>query len=239
MGGPDPSEALNAAWEPLASGAGAEGPRLVVTRLPPQERTASWTRRPDAACPASAATGAPARTGPTAGSAASARRAAPSRARAARCRLAPSRPARLSCSGACGSASTSRCPSRRCPPRTPAASTRPSTDPASGSCRPAPPPCLGGHSAAPPLPPQPGLPPASLLVAGWWVRGVRPVTRPAHPTQVCHSAAQRAALLQRASEREARLPGLGDRGWASAAHLLHRWVPQGVCGRGCSVWGPG
>lgn len=76
----------------------------------------SWTPRPDAACPASAATGAPVQMGRTAASTASARRVAPSRAHAARWRRAPSLPVRSSCSEACGSASTSHCPSRRCPP---------------------------------------------------------------------------------------------------------------------------
>lgn len=91
-------------------GASSEGPAL-------QGKTASWTLKLDAACPASAATGAPAPTHPMAVFAASAPQAALSRARAVRWPHAPFLPVPSSCSAACDSASTSRCPSRRCPPR--------------------------------------------------------------------------------------------------------------------------
>lgn len=91
-------------------GAASDGPAL-------QGKTASWTLKLAAACPASAATGAPVPTHPMAVFAASAPQAALSRARAVRWQHAPSLPVPSSCSAACDSASTSRCPSRRCPPR--------------------------------------------------------------------------------------------------------------------------
>lgn len=50
------------------------------------------------------------------------------------------------------------------------------------------------------------------------------MTCPVHPTQVRNSAAQWTTLLQRAPEREARLPGPGACGRASAAYIFHGWV---------------
>lgn len=91
-------------------GASSDGPAL-------QGKTASWTLKLDAVCPVSAATGAPAPTHPMAAFVASAPRAALSRARAVRWPHAPFLPVPSSCSAVCDSASTSRCPSRRCPPR--------------------------------------------------------------------------------------------------------------------------
>lgn len=91
-------------------GPSSDGPAL-------QGKTASWTLKLDAACRVSAATGAPAPTHPMAAFAASAPRAALSRAHAVRWPHAPFLPVPSSCSAAFDSASTSRCPSRRCPPR--------------------------------------------------------------------------------------------------------------------------
>lgn len=88
----------------------SDGPAL-------QGKTASWTLKLDAACRVSVATGAPAPTHPMAAFAVSVPLAALSRAHAVRWPHAPFLPVPSSCSAACDSASTSRCPSRRCPPR--------------------------------------------------------------------------------------------------------------------------
>lgn len=67
--------------------------------------------------------------------------------------------------------------------------------------------------------------------------GVRLKTLPVHPTQVRNSAAKWATLLQRAAEREARLPGPGARGRASAAYIFHGWVLLWMCvGADVRVW---
>lgn len=176
-----------------------------LTRAVLQVKTASWTPKLDAACQASAATGAPAPTRPMAAFAASAPRAALSRARAVRWPHAPSLLVRSSCSAACGSASTSRCPSRRCPPRVTAHLSSVPTYVTLSHIADCPvlwffpdtalfPDLCWDALASPML--------CLRLSLSWFSKGVSCLLLmvPVHLPQVCNSAAQRATLLQRTSK---------------------------------------